>query len=533
MAAHHRYSILSMVLVALLLSTTLLLLMPGNAVALQDGDFEYELVGDPAVAAVTRYTGAGGAVSVPSTLGGYPTAIISHDAFNNMQGDLMTSVLLPSSVLSVENYAFANCDLLSAVSISSGVTFIGDQVFHNCHSLEYVNVKDSNTRYSSIDGVLYDKDQTTLIKCPAAKTGEVVVPNSVTSMVWRAFDHCWSLQHLTIGSGIASLDSYVLYECKALETLTFVPGGHLGSIGAQAFARCASLQAVELPEGLRTIGDSAFIDCVSLYILEISEGVEIIGRSAFQGCVSLTNVSIPASVTSIASDAFYRCTNLAALEVSEGNTNYSSIDGVLYNKNASLLIQCPAGRSGAFAVPSSVMEIGENAFAMNQGLTEVTMGAGVRVVGEHSFMECTNLTEITLGPGVVTIGAMAFANCASLAYIVIPAAVDEVGSLAFFGCQSLTNITFLGLRSPELVGYDWVGSTNPMLRGHADSDSDFPVPGSTFYGLTMGPNVETAEAGATEDGFDNTTLLLLGIAALLAMIVSLLVIMIRWKRRGP
>ena len=154
-----------------LIAASLLVLVPEGVSALQDGVFEYELTGDPAVAAITKYIGPGGAVNVPSTLGGYPTAIVRHDAFNNMLGHLATSVLLPSSVHTVENYAFANWDLLSMVSISSGVTFIGEQVFHRCYSLGSIAVKDANTRYSSIDGVLYDKNLSTLIKCPAAKTG--------------------------------------------------------------------------------------------------------------------------------------------------------------------------------------------------------------------------------------------------------------------------------------------------------------------------------------------------------------------------
>ena len=511
MSARSPHFVLTISIVLMLISAPILVLVPEGASALQEGDFEYELTGDPPVAKITKYIGAGGAVNVPSTLGGYPTAIVGHDSFNNAHGGLVTSVLLPSSVLTVENYAFANCDLLASVSISSGVTFIGEQAFHNCYSLGSITVKGANTMYSSIDGVLYDKNLTTLIKCPAAKAGEVIIPDSVTSMVWRAFDHCWSLQHLTIGSGIAIIDGYAFEGCRSLETLAFSPGIELGSIGTQAFSLCTSLLSVELPEGLLTIGSSAF-----------------------QGCVSMVNVSIPASVTSIARNAFYRCSNLTAMDVSEGNLNYSSIDGVLYNRNASLLIQCPSARSGSFEVPASVTEIGEGAFATNNGITAVSMEAGVTTIGEHSFLECYNLTEVTLGAGVVVIGRAAFASCLSLGSVVIPSAVNKIGDLAFHGCLSLANITFPGLRSPEVVGYEWVGGTNPMLLlGHADPDSNFPVPGSTFYGLTMGPNVGTADPGTAEEDGDHTTVLLLIMAVLLAVIALLMVLLVRKGQGGP
>jgi len=215
-------------------------------------------------------------------------------------------------------------------------------------------------------------------------------------------------------------------------------------IGKEAFAKCASLVNVTIPASVTSIGQNAFIDCTKLTSITIPDGVISIGSQAFFRCISLTSITIPDSVTSIGAGAFSGCTSLPAITVASGNTAFTIQDGVLYNKDKSLLIQYPGGKTGAFTIPNSVTSIGELAFLNCPSLVSVTMPNSVTSIGEGAFGNCTNLARVTIGNGVTSIGELAFLNCTRLASITIPSSVTSIKQQAFRGCDSLTSVTFQG-----------------------------------------------------------------------------------------
>jgi len=188
-----------------------------------------------------------------------------------------------------------------------------------------------------------------------------------------------------------------------------------------------------------------------------------IGESAFSWCTSLTSVTIPSSVTSIGNRAFAACSSLTAINVDEGNANYASVNGVLYNKAMTALILCPSGKAGAFTIPNSVTSI-----------------------GDYAFYDCASLTSVIIGSGVTSIGAGAFYGCTSLTSVIIGSGVTSIGDYAFYDCASLTSIGFLGLVAPTTVGANWILGTGAGIRCHAYAASNFPAPGGVFHGLTMG-----------------------------------------------
>jgi hypothetical protein len=239
------------------------------------------------------------------------------------------------------------------------------------------------------------------------------------------------------------------------------------SIPYGAFNECRSLASVTIPAGVTSIGDSAFGNCESLTSITISLNVTSIGMGAFSGCESLTSVTIPAGVTSIGDIAFSFCTGLTGITVANGNPNYSSEGGILYNKAKTTLIQAPGAISGAVTIPSSVTSIGMSAFSFCESLTNVTIPASVTSIGWGAFSGCESLTGITIPSGVTSIGYQAFMYCTSLTSITIPAGVTSIGYSVFrdwISSQTI-NVPFAN-DSAKPAGWssDWKYGCNAVIK---------------------------------------------------------------------
>ena len=342
-------------------------------------------------AAITGYTGPGGDITIPDTLDGYAVTTIRYRAFYNLTS--LTSVTIPDGVTSIGDRAFEGCIDLTTVTIGNGVTSIGNSAFSRCTSLTSVTIPDSVT---SIGAWVFQG-------CTSLTS--VMIPDSVISISNSAFIGCTSLISITVdpvNPSYSSLDG-ALFD-KNQTTLIKYPGGKSGTY-------------------------------------TIPDGVTSIGNNAFSGCTYLTNVTIPDSVTSIGLSGLYSCTSLTNITVDPANPSYSSLDGVLFNKNQTLLIQYPSSKPGAYIIPDGVTSIGFNAFSDCTFLTSVTIPDGVTSISPYAFRNCTSLTSVTIPDGVTLIGSSAFQGCTSLTSVTIPDGVTHIGNSAFQGCTSLTSVT--------------------------------------------------------------------------------------------
>ena len=337
----------------------------------------------------------------------------------------LTTISIPSSLTSIGAYAFSGCTGLMELYIPSNVTSIGNAMISGCNNLTTLLVATDNTMYVS-DGncIIRRTDNALIIGC-----NNSVIPNYVTSIGSDAFFNCNSITHINIPTSVTS-------------------------IGNWAFALCGKLTAITIPSSISSIGSYAFYSTRIANVV-IENGVLSIGDNAFASCYQLTSVSIPASVTELGDNVFDNCDKLIAIDVDANNSNYSSLDGILFNKEQRILLTYPSAKTGNYEIPSGVTNIGNNAFADSYNLTAITISKDVQMIGESAFADCVSLESIEFETGSVLteIGTGAFISCYTLTDIEIPSSVIIIGDSAFENCSMLETVGLTGM-SLEYIGYN-------------------------------------------------------------------------------
>ena len=289
-------------------------------------------------------------------------------------------------------------------------------------------------------------------------TGPVTIPSSldgypVTSIGLAAFNCCSGLTKVTIPNGVTTIGEYAFTGCKNLENV-FIPGS-VTNIGFRAFngARLTNI-TVDTANRVYSSRNGLLLNkegTVLIYgvyggedgVVEIPFGVTCIEDSAFVGCGDLTRVMIPSSVTNIGYEAFHDSyENLTNIMVDAANTAYSSRNGLLLNKEGTVLLH---GVNGDVEIPFGVTQINDSAFRGRENLRKIMIPDSVTDIGDSAFANCIGLTEVTIPANVTNIGQDAFFSCWGLTNIVIPACVLEKGFGAMFqgGFRDRCKVTIL------------------------------------------------------------------------------------------
>jgi uncharacterized protein YjdB len=214
------------------------------------------------------------------------------------------------------------------------------------------------------------------------------------------------IQTVVIEDGVTNIGDGAFGSNDSLTAVTI--GNTVETIGFGAFGFSHNLTIVNIPNSVTTIGGSAFANCNGLTSITIPNSVTTIGGQAFIDCNGLTSIMIPESVVYIGSGAFRDCTHLTSIDVSTNNQYYSSLNGVLFNKNKTTLLQYPAGKTGGYTIPESVTTIGNFAFSCCYDLTSIIIPNSVTTIGNGAFSLCNGLTSITIPNSVTSIDDNAF-----------------------------------------------------------------------------------------------------------------------------
>lgn len=577
------------IILSVLILISVFTVVPLTATAESSGDYEYSVRTDGSVM-ITGYNGSESELVIPKTIDGKNVTIIGERAFRGNTNIVnvtlpfgiveigksafwdcknMQSITIPSSVNRM------NYSSLGKMMGEDDGTYIRGFVINGYSGSEaeaYSQNGDLDITFNSLsetktsaDGI-YDyvitEDDSAIITQYNGEEEEIAVPDKIDGhKVIRIGNGMFSsnlrndrdrylqlkkLKKVTLPDSIISIGYGAFYNCSNIVEIT-VPDS-VKYISGSAFSNCNSLSKLDLPKGLIYLGEYALFgtaienlnlgnmldeisralcwDCTALKTVNISDSIKSIEDDAFNCCENLKNLDIPQSVSYISPGAFYACSVLESINIAEGNENYSSINGVLFNKEKTELLLYPSGKKeSTFNVPDGIERLESGIFNRNFNLKVINLPASVSRIEDNVFTGCFALTDINvdndnqmysskdgvlfnknrstllrypinkslseyvLPDEVTNLPERCFSNAKTLTNVVLPKGLISIGAEAFVNCSGLKSITIPA--NTKRIGYWALGWYSE--GEDEDKYEDFVITG---YSKTV------AETYAEENGFE-------------------------------
>ncbi len=348
---------------------------------------------------------------------------IENDAFGSCEK--LTGVNFSETLKSIGAFAFVECKKLSEITIPRSVTSVGEYAFSGCENLASVTVSDDlpyvggrafeKTKWlnSQPDGVVYigksaygykgDMPKNTELSLKSGITNisgyafyeeknltSVKIPETVNRIGNWAFLDCEGLKNVNIPDGVKRIESWTFSNCSSLTNIT-VPDS-VTVLDGLAFSYCTNLKNIELSKNLTEIGMGALSHCTSLETIDIPDSVIIMDNIAMAGCSELKSVNIGSNLKTVGGQVFAGCTSLEKVNVNLNNKNYTSENGIWYDKNKTKIILYPYNKKdSAYTTPTSLKElcngyVGSYGMLLdNSNLKTVTIEKNVAKIDDYAI----------------------------------------------------------------------------------------------------------------------------------------------------
>ncbi|MBR2337773.1 MAG: leucine-rich repeat domain-containing protein [Clostridia bacterium] len=404
-----------------------------------------------------------------------------------INGELVSEIVVPDTVTTLKRFTFSGFENIQVINVGDGVTqleyssisacknlkeivfgksvkVLQDGSYISCTGLEKITVDEENPSYKSINGVLYTKDCSVLLKYPEAKADT----------------------EYTVIEGVRVIEQSAFFKNENLQRINLLEG--LEEIKRNAFSLCKGLKGIEIPSSVTTLGDSAFSSCLSLESIIIHNPEIIIdGYYQFDGCKNVTYAKIPASVMRLIPAEELTFAQITSGTISDG-------EFAEFDKLEELIVDSGVSKIGARAFYScdnlqkaqiNSPVIGTSAFSGCVSLTEIILGDTVVSIGDYAFASCRGVESIKIKGSVKEVGLYAFAYCTGIQSIVIEKGVEKIGNNAFTGCANLTKLYYYGEENDLLslvigdIGNDYL--SNAVVYYYIECQEDLPEEGSYWH----------------------------------------------------
>ena len=367
-------------------------------------------------------------------------------------------------------HAFLYCYSLTSVTVPNSVTVVNNGAFAGVTNVEYSGSVNgapwgAKSKNGYVDGCLVynDASKTILRGCSAVATGEIVIPNSVTTINERAFEGCEEITSISVPNSVTSIGYYAFPNIANISYTGSAEGspwgakcvnGYIDGYFVYSDASKTTLLScstgatgeIVIPSSVTTINEQAFEGCGKITSVTIPNSVTSIGNMAFFGCSGLTSVSIPSSVTSIGGYAFGSCMNLTSVTVSY--SVFEAGDGSIFGEGTSVTeihfqgtIEEWCKTTDGLGLKRNYSESGYDLYLYDIKIENLIIPNTVTNIEGYAFSNCNSLTAVEIPNSVTSIGNSAFNNCNSLTSVIIPNSVTSIGTDAFSGCSNLTSVT--------------------------------------------------------------------------------------------